>query len=320
MRRVGVTLLFALSSLLAAWPSVADEPAAPEICDADAETCGRRSFDAGIDAYQAKKYAEAAEHFQKAYELRPHPIVLFNLALAQVKLELYVEAVAGFDKAIADPETPKDMLAKIKQEKTAAERKVSTIEVDAGSSAEIFVDEKLVTERPARVQVNPGDHKLRAVESGKEITNRSIHVAEGERLSVSVARTREVVIDGPAAPKAHKKARPARKGLSPTWFYVSAGVTVVLGGLTTWSALDTKRAYDDYKNDLPKLSQSEVDKRVDDGHGKELRTNMLLGGTAVAAAGTVVLGLFGVDWGGQDADSDAGVSFTPNGVHAFGRF
>src|SRR5262245_3933036 len=106
MRRVGVSILLAIGLSFATGSARAQDSAGAPACEGDAETCGRKAFDAGIEAYQAKDYKTAAAHFQKAYDLRPHPIVLFNLALAQAKLELYVEAVAGFEKTLADPETP----------------------------------------------------------------------------------------------------------------------------------------------------------------------------------------------------------------------
>lgn len=89
----------------------------------------------------------------------------------------------------------------------------------------------------------------------------------------------------------------------------------MLAGVTTWSALDTQSAFDDYERDLPQLSQAEVNRRVDEGHGKEQRTNILIGATALAGVGTVVLGWWFTDWGG-----DAEVAVGPRGVALRGRF
>jgi hypothetical protein len=85
--------------------------------------------------------------------------------------------------------------------------------------------------------------------------------------------------------------------LPPAVFYAAASVSVALGAATIWSGLDVLNAYDDYERDLPYLTQGEADERVENGHARERRTNILLGATAVAAVATTALGLFWVDFG-----------------------
>jgi hypothetical protein len=311
-------------------PSVSaqDEP-----CTQDAAACGKREFDAGIEAYRAGNFREAADRFTKAHAYRAHPVVLFNLALAQAKLELFVEAVGGYEKVLADPETPKELKKQVEEERTAAERNVATIEIDAGAGAETFVDEKRVDGQPARARVNPGEHRIRAMADGREIFSRAVRVGAGDRLRLAVDRSREVVVpkDGreKAIPDDRVEPPPASAGVSPLWFYVAGGVTLALGAVATWSALDTQSAFDDYERDLPKLSQSEVNRRVAEGHDKERRTNILIGGAVIALAGTAVLGVFFVDWSGKSATAPrrgsrsapgARVVVGPRGIAAIGTF
>lgn len=284
-------------ALLVAWahPVLAD--AEPPGCDADAAECGRRAFDAGIEAYRAKNYTKASEHFKTAYELRPHPVVLFNWALAESRLEKYVEALEHFEKVLADPETPSDLRATLDEEKANAERGVATVEVDAGGEGTIHVDEQVFQGKSASVRVNPGAHRVRVVIDGRDAVKREVTLKAGERVQVAVDRT-EIVKREPTRPIVRERAPlpTERHGLDPIWVYAGAGLTVVLGGVTLWSALDTKKSHDDYERDLPTLNQAEVNQRVDDGHAKELRTNVLIGGTALVGVGTAVIGLFLVDW------------------------
>jgi hypothetical protein len=266
-------------------------------CDADAAECGKRAFDAGIEAYRAKNYSEASERFQSAYELRPHPVVLFNWALAELRLEKYVEALEHFEALLADSETPADLRATIEEEKATAERKVGTIEVDAGGEGKIFVDERVFEGKTASARVNPGTHHVRVEIDGRDAVKRDVTLKPGERVQVAVNRT-EIVKREPARPvrRSPEVPRDESQGLDPLFVYAGAGLTVVLGGFTVWSALDTKRSHDDYERELPTLTQPEVNARVDDGHKKELRTNVLIGATAVVGVGTAVVGLFLVDW------------------------
>jgi hypothetical protein len=119
---------------------------------------------------------------------------------------------------------------------------------------------------------------------------------------------------GAAAPP---PAPPSTRQLSPVYFVAGAGATAILAGLTIWSGLDTKSAYRDYQRDLPTLSQAQADERVSSGHSRELRTNLLLAGSIVCAAGTAVLGVWFVDFSGGKR---ASVGVTPGGVALAGKF
>jgi hypothetical protein len=92
---------------------------------------------------------------------------------------------------------------------------------------------------------------------------------------------------------------------------------LALTGVTVWSGLDTQSALSDYRRDLPRLSQAEAEERVQSGHSRELRTNLLLGGSLLCGAGTAVLGVWFVDFGHKQ---QASVGLAPNAVSVFGRF
>ena len=83
------------------------------------------------------------------------------------------------------------------------------------------------------------------------------------------------------------------KRVLPTWaFYSGLGATAVLGGVTIWSGMDTLSINDDYE-------KSHSKKLKDEGQSAQLRTNLLIGGTALLAVGTAVVGVFFTDWKGK---------------------
>jgi hypothetical protein len=134
------------------------------------------------------------------------------------------------------------------------------------------------------------------------LLDQELEVSPGERVELRVGqRTRRidvlVVPDARPLPVASPPAadRQAR-GVRPIWFFAAAGATAALGGLTLWSGLNTQHALNDYRRDLPSLDQSAADSRVKDGHGRELRTNLLLAGSLLCAGGTAALGLLFVDF------------------------
>jgi Flp pilus assembly protein TadD len=64
-------------------PTQATAPA-PALSEADAKEQARRLFRDGVEAYDAARYAEAVKDFRRAYELKPHPTVLRNLAHSEL--------------------------------------------------------------------------------------------------------------------------------------------------------------------------------------------------------------------------------------------
>jgi tetratricopeptide (TPR) repeat protein len=69
-------------------------PPTPE----ETRLAARELFQQGIASYDAGNYEEAAAHFAKAYEMKPHPAVLRNLALSELMLGRHAEACTHFKR------------------------------------------------------------------------------------------------------------------------------------------------------------------------------------------------------------------------------
>lgn len=95
-------------------------------------------------------------------------------------------------------------------------------------------------------------------------------------------------------------------------FYTGVGVTAVLTGLTIWSGLDALSA----RNSLPGTQAQN-----DSVEARARRTDALLLGTVVAAAGTAYVGLRWVEWGSsKPVEVAAQVTPTRAFVAVGGRF
>ncbi len=314
--RIGSVALVALA--LVAGSATRAGAQTPSCSDTPAK-CGKIAFDAGVKAYKGGDFETARARFGEAYEYKAHPVVLFNLALAESKSGHYIEAREHFASVVADDKTPKKLVSKAEAERDRAERNIARVEIEAaGKSVMASVDGTPMTGNPPTAQLNPGSHDVRVVVDGKEAVRRTVELGPGERLTVTVSHSRELVVSPtPAKPSRPDKGTPSR-GISPVWFYVGAGATAVLGGVTVWSALDTQKAFDDYESELPTLSQTEVDQRVSNGHGKERRTNVLIAASAVAAVATTAVGVLLVDW--KSGKTSAGLRVSPAGASLSGRF
>lgn len=310
-------LLAACSICLATGTIASPSPANddPGACVSSPKDCSRIAFEAGVAASEKGDWQTALARFREALALRSHPVIAFNVALAESKNGLFVEAVAHLDQVLQDPQFPPKLRGQARAERDAAARSIANVVVDPGTAqgAAVFLDGVPVQGDPPRAAANPGTHALRVVVTGLPATDRSITLIAGETLRITLDRTRElVVVTGPppAVPATPHRGR----GVDPLWFWAAAGVTGLAGVTTLWSGLDTIRAHRAYEADLSRLDQAEVNARVAEGHDLELRTNILLSVTGVLAAGTTALGLFYTRWGG------AAVRPTVGGLQVSGTF
>jgi hypothetical protein len=105
------------------------------------------------------------------------------------------------------------------------------------------------------------------------------------------------------------------------WFVGAAVVTAGLGtaaGLEGMATLDTR---DQIKAAVAANDSAKASSLYADGRDQQLRTNILLGATAAAAVGTIVLGVM-TNWSGESQAHAFAVSPTPGGATVVlgGRF
>src|SRR5215813_3363942 len=77
-------------------PAPRPEPKTPEQKDAD------HHFKSGVALFKEAKYAEALAEFERAYEIAPHPLVLYNIAGCHRELSHYGEAVTYYQRFLTD--------------------------------------------------------------------------------------------------------------------------------------------------------------------------------------------------------------------------
>jgi tetratricopeptide (TPR) repeat protein len=281
-----------------------------EPCPSGDDTiCGRLQFEAGTRAYESGQYDVAKRAFEAALARRPHPVIRYNLALCWARLGKPLAALAELRLVLADAQTDKDLRARSERELRSAEQAQAHITFTLLDAAHdrLELDGTSVSTPNDELVVDPGSHHVRIISGASIVLDQDLELAPGERVELRVgqrSRRIDVVVvpetraPGPATPVGHVPAS-ARHRLAPAWFFVAAGTTAVLTGLTVWSGLDTQHALSDYQRALPTLTQAEADRRVSDGHARERRTNLLLSGSLIAAAGSAVLGIWLVDFGGN---------------------
>ncbi len=270
----------------------------------------RKAYDKASEAFARKSYAEAAAGFAIADGLEPNPVALDSALKAAVLADDPVLAMQLVERAESRPKDPRvEASAKKARDKLAsrAGRLSVTCPDERGCSAKL---DGVALELGKRVWVRPGLQRVEVVIEG---------ATTGHAVDVPAGGTTDFVPPAPprAATPAPTPAQPAPvappplqpmqppsdqrprtpeedRGISPAWFVVGAVATAALAGVTIWSGVDTLDRHEAFLDG--------DDSAKGPGEDAQLRTNLLLGGTLLSAAGTAITGIF-VDWGGAPTQS-----------------
>lgn len=122
----------------------------------------REAFDSGLEAVAAGEYDAAVVAFETAYALDPHPVTLFNLALALERAGREPEAwelfTATLDIVDSDAERQE-----IRDHLRELDRTVAVIEVAATPRYRVCIDGAAMPQRRGgryRLALAPGEHAL----------------------------------------------------------------------------------------------------------------------------------------------------------------
>jgi len=148
-----------------------------------------RHFESGVALFREAKYAEALDEFERAYEISPHPLVLFNIAQCHRELLHYAEAVASFRKFLVDGNgrVPAARLAAVQTQLDALLTLVARVTVTiapANEEAVLIVDGRELDRPVMPLILPPGEHRLIARAAGRRDAARNLQLSAGDSLSV----------------------------------------------------------------------------------------------------------------------------------------
>ena len=210
MALASLAALIAAASLLAAPPTSTPEPSTREPAPspdsgraegpqpepkgetADTRSRAKQAFDVGLDAVSKGEFEVAVQAFERAYELRPHPVTLFNLALALEKAERQPEAWELFEAVLDIVESDAER-REVRRHMRAIEMEIAIIEVAATPERRLCLNE---VDMPATAT---GSYRL-AVETGRHVLmlddqEIKIDLAAGDRR-VLLLQDSDDVVDG----------------------------------------------------------------------------------------------------------------------------
>jgi hypothetical protein len=177
MTNVGTMVLAAM--LLAEPPSEATADSTT-----DDRQLAKEAFDQGLAAVEVGEFQVAVDSFERAYSLRPHPVTLFNLALALEKADRLPEAWEMFEAVIDLVESDAER-REVRRHMRAIATKIAILEVHATPRFRLCLDggdmprdeheryrlaldpaqhTLLLDDHELRVDLEPGDQRVLLLE------------------------------------------------------------------------------------------------------------------------------------------------------------
>jgi len=287
------------TTLLVLGAPVAARAQAPPPPSARDRAAAAEAYDRGSAAFLARDYTGAAQLFETANRLAPAPAALIQAIRAHRLSGNTIRAATLALRLDAESLAREPTIQALLEQ---AGRESMRIDVSCeGCSVDL---DGVLQDHPSFFVAAGTNHTVTATFGDVARTADVVGVA-GERRRVELERptaaTEPRPSPRPAPPPA--PARPTRHGLSPVVTVVAAGAALALTGVAVWSGLDALAGVDAYE-------AHPTQEGLDEGQSKELRTNLLIAGSAVLAAATVGIALFLTDWGGGTGER-VGVALVP---------
>jgi hypothetical protein len=288
--------------------------------DAERLKIAAEEFDAGRRAYKVKDYEGAAVHFENADRDAPSPEALQSAVRARKEAGQMARAATLGAWGMARYPNEKAFNDYARPLLTEADKSLHKVAINCTPDCSVVVDNKVMPFPESAntiVYLDPGPHAVVAGWTNNRHRNSDINAIPGgtSKLAFNASNADKQVGDAPpppresglaaSEPQADRGPEVAKKGgLPPAIFYVGLATTAVLGGITTWSGIDTLNNPGKDQIENCHGTTAECKALLDEGLAHQSRTNVLIGVTAVVGVTTGVIALFFTNWGDDSSPSE----------------
>jgi hypothetical protein len=325
--------------------------AAPAHAQGDREAERTGLYREGVKLADQGRWAEALVKFRQVVAIRPAPPALFTLAQAEERVGKLVEAHEAYGKALTEARAVGSaaVAAAAQRGMTALEPRLAriTLRAPAGLPGTQATIDGSPAALGATTPLDPGDHVVAARAEGRRPFQRTMHVAEGQAIELTITLDVEpsapaasqvstsnapapAASDKPAAPPtapeepaaptspAEREKPEASTGSSfPLGAVVLGGAGVAAGVVGLVVRLVGQSDYDSAQSSCPaKLCPSQS--LVDTGNSGRDR---VIAGTYVLGAGIAAIAVAGVWWVlGRSKTQDVALVTSLRGADLVGHF
>lgn len=225
MRR-GAAILALLTALL---------PAAAHAQTASETAAARDLFRQGLTAIEESRWQDAADAFERSYDLVPRASTLVNLATAQVELGRLVEARESYRTFLANPGRAGQLVRDTQDALDDLEPRIAHVrleidDLDDGDVVRLDGEDISIAAVRARLPVNPGARSVEVLRGGEVIGRASFTLEEGEERSVPVA-LRVIDVTEPIVPPETETDGGGDDILASPWLWIGViGGALLIGG------------------------------------------------------------------------------------------
>jgi hypothetical protein len=182
--------LLAVSLLLAGLVlGVAPAVHAQAVSDED-RAAAKERFARGVERMEAEDWAGAVVELERAYQIAPYPVILFNLGIAYEKLDRPLEAVEAMTKVVDDPGNLKpERIETAKKTITEQKKRIGRLALEIEpAGADVRLDGIDIGKSPIDkvTSLRAGTHYLEVLKAGFAPLRREVVVKGQEELRVKV--------------------------------------------------------------------------------------------------------------------------------------
>ena len=173
----------------------------------------KQLFQSGVQDYDAGHYLDALSRFQEAYRIKPHPLVLVNIANCYQRLDRPVEAIRNFEAFLGMAAGTTTQREEVRQALKELRDKVGSIALKVTpAGARIVIDDHDELQAPVAdsIVASVGRHRITVSLDGYETALRVVDVRARETaaLQVSLASVPESELPPPPPPLTAEEAAP----------------------------------------------------------------------------------------------------------------
>lgn len=207
----------------------------------------KAAYHQGVALLDQEQPLEALPLFEKAYELDPHPTLMWNIARCHEKANQHDQAVRAFNRYLSLDITPQDRteaLAKVSAIQSIIDAdKLATIELTLEpSDASVKLDGKPVGWAiRKRFKASPGKHMLTVTAEGYTSVERAVELSPRATVELKIVLPRPG--DGLTDPTLQAQSK--KRSQMRTWSLITAGsglIGLAVGAVLTVNAGEKRDA------------------------------------------------------------------------------
>lgn len=281
----------------------------------------RTQYGLGQQAFQAKKYGEAATHFEAAAAARTSAVALYTAGIAWDLAGKQERAADAFSRALEVPGLDPKQSTNAKDKVATYEKTLGTAFVQGPEGCKVQLDS--FTEAPVPVHLHgwPGTHSLTVKAPGKPVEHRDVLLEAGKVLEVNLkeepAKPQATTPPDPTPKETPKETAPARGSHESYWTTRRvagvgvAGLGVAVLGAGAVLGINANGAADAYDASPSRAA-------FDHASSLETWTNVAFIAGAACLVGGIVLVVLPDDEGRESGRLHVGVG--PRGATLGGTF